>query len=287
MDLTLVLLAAGKGSRFGGLKQLHTFLPQQATLAEYAIYDAQKAGFNHFVAIVSEETKVDFEHIFKKLNLEHCSQCVLQPQSNFENRKKPWGTGHALLSVKDVVKTPFVIVNGDDFYGDNAYALAAHFLKNNHQDFAMVGYRLSETLSENGYVSRALCALDNNRVTALTEYTHIEKSGNETVDKTDNNTVLLDKNAFVSMNFWVLHPRVFDYLQEEWEGFFNHIKCFEKEEFYLPVAIQNIAKKCNLSIHLLPNYESHWLGITYANDVKIAQEKLLQLTHQGKYPKKF
>ena len=165
--------------------------------------------------------------------------------------------------------------------------MAAHFLKNNHQDFAMVGYRLSETLSENGYVSRALCALDNNHVTALTEHTHIEKQEDEIVDRTDHNIVVLDKNAFVSMNFWVLQPRIFDYLQEEWEVFFNHVKCFEKEEFYLPVAIQNIAKKCNLSIHLLPNNESHWLGITYANDVKIAQGKILQLTYQGKYPKKF
>ena len=287
MDITLVLLAAGKGSRFGGLKQLHTFLPQQATLAEYAIYDAQKAGFNHFVAIVSEETKADFENIFKKLNLQHCSECVLQPQANLENRKKPWGTGHALLSVKNIVKTPFVIVNGDDFYGDNAYTLAAHFLNNNHQDFAMVGYRLSETLSENGYVSRALCALDNNHVTALTEHTHIEKQGDEIVDTANNNIVHLDKNAFVSMNFWVLQPRIFDYLQEEWDLFFNQIKCFEKEEFYLPVAIKNKEKKCNLAIQLLPNEGSHWLGITYANDVKIAQEKLLQQTHQGKYPPNF
>ena len=282
-----IILAAGKGSRFGGLKQIHTFLPQQATLAEYAIFDAKKAGFSHFVAIVSEETKTDFENIFKKLKLEHCSECVLQSPPNIEGRKKPWGTGHALLSVKDVVKTPFVIVNGDDFYGDNAYTLAANFLNNNHQDFAMVGYRLSETLSENGYVSRALCELDNNYVKALNEHTHIETYGQDIVDKTDKYIIRLDKNAFVSMNFWVLQPSVFDYLQEEWDIFFKHITCIEKEEFYLPVAIQNIAKKCNLSIHLLPNHESHWLGITYANDVNIAQEKLIQLTQQGKYPKIF
>lgn len=287
MDTTLVLLAAGKGSRFGGLKQLHTFLPQKATLAEYAIFDAKKAGFNHFVAIVSEETKMDFENIFKKLNIEHCSHCVLQAQPNLESRKKPWGTGHALLSVKDVVKTPFVIVNGDDFYGYNAYALAADFLKNNHLNFAMVGYRLSETLSDNGYVSRALCKLDGNHVKALNEHTHIEKQGHDIVDKTDSCIVHLDKNAFVSMNFWALQPSVFKCLQEEWDVFFKHITCMEKEEFYLPVAIQNIAKKCNLSIQLLPNEGSNWLGITYANDVKIAQERLMQLTHQGKYPKNF
>lgn len=287
METTLVLLAAGKGSRFGGLKQLHTFQPQQATLAEYAIFDAKQAGFNHFVAIVSEETKAEFESIFKKLHLENCSKCVLQPKPDITNRTKPWGTGHALLSVKDYVKTPFVIVNGDDFYGNMAYRLAANFLKTNTKDFALVGYRLSETLSKNGYVSRALCTINTNRVTKLTEYTHIERQGNEVVHKTEVQTILLDKSAYVSMNFWVLQPNIFKHLENQWNLFLKDIKSIEKDEFYLPVAIQNIAKECNLSIHLLPNEESHWLGITYANDVVDAQKQLLQLTQQGSYPKNF
>ncbi len=287
IEKTLVLLAAGKGSRFGGLKQLYRFLPQQATLAEYAIFDAKKAGFNHFIAIVNEETKTEFESIFKKLKLAHCSQCILQPKTQCKDRTKPWGTGHALLSIKDVVHTPFVIINSDDFYGDESYKLAANFLQTYHKDFALVGYRLSETLSENGYVSRALCSLKNKYVVRLKEYTHIEKQNDEIVHKTETSSIPLDKNAFVSMNFWVLQPSIFTYLKAEWEIFLKNIKCIEKDEFYLPVAVQNIAKKCDITIQLLPNYGSHWLGITYANDVKNAQENLIKLTQQGKYPKNF
>lgn len=289
MNKTLVLLAAGKGSRFGGLKQLQTFQPQNATLAEFAIWDALQAGFDHFVAIVSEETHNDFEHVFQKLNLQNCSTCILQTcyEEPISTRTKPWGTGHALYCARHAIHTPFVIVNGDDFYGQSAYRLAANFLERNSSDFALIGYPLGKTLSENGYVSRALCTLENHQVVALNECLNIQRIHGKIVSTQDKNQTFLDDKALVSMNFWILQPSILKYLEIAWRKFLECLTDPFKQEFYLPVAIQNIAQKNNISIKLIENVSDHWLGITYADDVDKVQKTLLDLTEAHYYPKSF
>lgn len=289
MNKTLVLLAAGKGSRFGGLKQLQTFQPQNATLAEFAIWDALQAGFDHFVAIVSEETHSDFEHVFQKLNLQNCSTCILQTccEASISTRTKPWGTGHALYCARHAIHTPFVIVNGDDFYGQSAYRLAAEFLERNSSDFALIGYPLGKTLSENGYVSRALCTLENHQVVALNECLNIQRINGKIVSTHDKKQTFLDDKALVSMNFWILQPSILEHLETAWGKFLEHLTDPLKQEFYLPVAIQNIAQKNSISIKLIENVSDHWLGITYADDVDKVQKTLLKLTEAHYYPKSF
>ena len=281
--VTLVILAAGKGSRFGGLKQLHAFQPQGATLAEFAIWDALQSGFDYFVAIVSEDTKDYFEGVFERMGIADRSCCVLQKTDKcFENRTKPLGTGHALLSAVDAIHTPFVIVNGDDFYGREAYRLAKTFLKNNKKDFALVGYPLKETLSDNGYVSRGLCSTNGSCVLSIDEHTHIERVGNEIVSRVGETEETLDPEIFVSMNFWILQE-----LKARWNAFLKDLKDSQNEEFFLPNAIRDIAMKRGIPVRLLKNFSDSWLGITYAGDVEKVQEILLKKTSCGVYPKKF
>ena len=286
--VTLVILVAGKGSRFGGLKQLHTFQPQGATLAEYAVWDALQSGFDYFVAIVSEDTKDYFEGVFERMGIADRACCVLQKTDKcFENRIKPLGTGHALLSAVDAIHTSFVIVNGDDFYGREAYRLAKTFLKNNKKDFALVGYPLKETLSDNGYVSRGLCSTNGSCVLSIDEHTHIERFGNEIISRVGENEEKLDPETFVSMNFWILQDFILRELKARWNAFLENLKDPQNEEFFLPNAIRDIAMKHGIPIRLLKNLSDSWLGITYAGDVEKAQAILFQKTASGVYPKKF
>ena len=286
--ITLVILAAGKGNRFGGLKQLHAFQPQGATLAEFAIWDALQVGFDHFVAIVSEETKAYFEAIFEKMHIADRACCVLQKTDKaLQNRTKPLGTGHALLSAVDVIHTPFVIVNGDDFYGREAYRLARTFLQNNKRDFALVGYPLRETLSENGYVSRGVCATKGECVVSIDEHTHIECVGNAIVSRVGACATELDPETFVSMNFWILQPSILQGLEARWQFFFENLKDLQNDEFFLPNAIRDISVAKGIPVRLLKNFSGGWLGITYAGDVEKVQKVILEKTLCGVYPKIF
>ena len=291
-EYTLVLLAAGKGSRFGGLKQLHTFEPQGATLAEFALWDAWQYGFRNFVAVVSEETQEGFQEIFKKCGLEDRSKCILQeqndPKTKLFSRQKPWGTAHALYSVCEHVHTPFVIINADDFYGRDAYCYAAQFLQTHKEDYALVGYPLKKTLSPNGSVSRAVCAINEcNYVTHLQEYGHIEEKNDEILGQLDNQSFVLDTNTFVSLNFWILQTSIFKPLEQKWSTFLAQLTDPQKDEFYLPVAIQSIAQDLGLKIHCLPNLDGRWLGVTYAQDTAFVQNALIKLTQEKHYPAQF
>lgn len=286
--VTLVILAAGKGNRFGGLKQLHTFQPQNATLAEFALWDALQAGFDHFVAIVSESTRAYFESVFEKMHIKDRACCVLQKSDErYPNRVKPWGTGHALLSAVEAIHTPFVIVNSDDFYGRKAYYMAQTFLQNNKKDFALVGYPLKETLSEHGYVSRGLCLTKKDRVISIEEHTHIETLGNELVSGVGMSAVKLDPESFVSMNFWILQHFVLRKLEAKWHYFIEHLKDPQNDEFFLPNVIWDIAHEQETPIRLLKNFSDDWLGITYAGDVQKAQNTLSSKTSLGLYPAQF
>ena len=291
-EYTLVLLAAGKGSRFGGLKQLHPFEPQDATLAEFALWDAWQYGFRNFVAVVSEETQKGFQEIFKKCGLGDRSKCILQEQNDpitkQISRQKPWGTAHALYSVRKYVHTPFIIINADDFYGRDAYRYAAQFLQIHKKDYALVGYPLGKTLSPHGSVSRAVCALNEcNYVTHLQEYSHIEEKNDAIIGQFNNQFHILNTNTFVSLNFWILQPNIFKPLEQKWNTFLEQLSNPQKDEFYLPVAIQSIAQDLGLNIHCLPNLNGHWLGVTYAQDTAFVQNALIELTQAKQYPAQF
>ena len=302
VEKTLVLLAAGRGSRFGGLKQLHRFRPQNAFLAEYALFDAWKAGFWRFVAVVSPDTQEAFQSLFKKLHLEDVARCVLQtddgvPQIWRNERTKPWGTGQALVAASAFIETPFVMVNGDDFYGRDAYQLAADFIDQHPSEAALVAYPLEATLSPNGSVSRALCIVENNNVLRLDEYT-CEIRGNQIVgkrkhsattntDDAEDAVVALDPQQPTSLNFFVLPQTILQPLKAQWEQFLKNVTNPKNEEFFLPTAVQTVLKQQHKDLHLLANTRGQWLGVTYANDTEVVEKFLTEQTAIGNYPRMF
>lgn len=302
VEKTLVLLAAGRGSRFGGLKQLHRFRPQNAFLAGYALFDAWKAGFRRFVAVVSPDTHEAFQTLFKKLHLEDVARCVLQtddgvPQIWRNERTKPWGTGQALVAASAFIETPFVMVNGDDFYGRDAYQLAADFIDQHPSEAALVAYPLEATLSPNGSVSRALCIVENNNVLRLDEYT-CEIRGNQIVgkrkhsattntDDAEDAVVALDPQQPTSLNFFILPQTILSSLKAQWEQFLKNVTNPKNEEFFLPTAVQTVLKQQHKDLHLLANTRGQWLGVTYANDTEVVENFLTEQTAIGGYPRMF
>ena len=309
IEKTLVLLAAGRGSRFGGLKQLHRFRPQGAFLAEYALFDAWEAGFRRFIAVVSPDTHEAFQTLFKKRHLEDVARCVLQtddgvPQKWRNERTKPWGTGQALVAASAFIETPFVMVNGDDFYGREAYQLAADFIDQYPSEAALVAYPLEATLSPNGSVSRALCTVENNNVLRLDEYT-CGIRGSEIVGKrkicssqiletpsggsagTADAVVTLDPQQPTSLNFFVLPKTILSPLKSLWERFLSNVTDPKNEEFFLPTAVQTVLKQQHKDLHLLNNPRGQWLGVTYANDTEAVEKFLTEQTAAGYYPKRF
>ena len=302
VEKTLVLLAAGRGSRFGGLKQLHRFRPQGAFLAEYALFDAWEAGFRRFVAIVSSDTREAFQSLFKKRHLEDVARCVLQtddgvPQIWRNERVKPWGTGQALAAASAFIETPFVIVNGDDFYGREAYQLAADFIDQYPSEAALVAYPLEATLSPNGSVSRALCTVENNNVLRLDEYTcgirgnkiigKRKHSATTNTDNTKDTVVALEPQQPMSLNFFVLPKTILSPLKALWEQFLKNVVDPKNEEFFLPTAVQAVLKQQHKNLHLLNNIRGRWLGVTYADDTETVEKFLTEQTAAGWYPKMF
>lgn len=309
VEKTLVLLAAGRGSRFGGLKQLHRFRPQGAFLAEYALFDAWEAGFRRFIAVVSSDTHEAFQTLFKERHLEDVARCVLQtdegiPQIWRNERTKPWGTGQALLTATAFIETSFVIVNGDDFYGREAYQLAADFIDHQPSEVALVAYPLEGTLSPNGSVSRALCTVENNNVLRLDEYA-CGIRGSKIVGKrkvcssqvletpsagsadTADAIVALDPKQPTSLNFFVLPQTILQPLKTQWEQFLKNVADPKNEEFFLPTAVQAVLKQQRKNLHLLNNIRGQWLGVTYAKDTEVVEKFLTEQTAAGRYPQTF
>ena len=302
IEKTLVLLAAGRGSRFGGLKQLHRFRPHEAFLAEYALFDAWEAGFRRFIAVVSPDTHEAFQTLFKKRHLEDVARCVLQaddgvPQIWRNERVKPWGTGQALLAASAFIETPFVMVNGDDFYGREAYQLAADFIDRQSSEAALVAYPLGATLSPNGSVSRALCAVENNNVLRLDEYT-CEYRNNKVIGKPKHSAttnaddakdaaVALNPQHPTSLNFFVLPQTILQPLRAQWGQFLKNITDPKNEEFFLPTAVQSALRQQHKDLHLLNNTRGRWLGVTYAKDTEVVEKFLTEQTAAGWYPQTF
>lgn len=292
---TLVILAAGIGSRYGGLKQLDTFSPQGDTIMDFSIYDALQAGFGKFVFIIRKSLEDDFRSVFNeklkgKATVEYVFQEIENVPEKYRNpdRKKPWGTGHALLMAKEVVKENFAIINADDFYGRAAFQTMAKALKSTCKDsynFCTMAYLLKNTVSDNGYVSRGECEVDKDGfLTDVTEREHIEKttSGIFRKDATGN-IIPMDENTIVSMNFWGFTPRYFEFGTRLFESFLEQHSSNLKAEFYIPSVVKEIIHSEKAKVRVLQS-DAHWFGVTYKEDKIPAIEVIANLKASGVYP---
>ena len=294
---TLVILAAGMGSRYGGLKQMDSFTKEGDTIIDFSLYDAIEAGFGKVVFIIRKTFEKEFKAIYNtklagKIAVEYVFQELENVPEKYRNpeRVKPWGTGHALLMTKDVIKENFAIINADDFYSRQAFIAIAEQLRNtdkNSYDFSMVAYSLKNTISENGYVSRGECTVDENGfLTDVTERVRIEKIDGVLKSENDNGEMFpIDENTTVSMNFWGFTPKCFEFGDTLFLDFLEKTKENLKAEFYLPTIVNTMLSSKKASVKVLES-DSKWFGVTYSDDKEKAQLEINKLKENGVYPTK-
>ena len=292
---TLVVLAAGMGSRFGGLKQMTPVDKQGNSILHYSIYDAIQAGFGKVVFVIKKAIEEDFRQITagleKHIDVAYAFQEVDMLPSGFQvpgERTKPWGTGHAVLCAKDEVDGPFTVINSDDFYGRGAYMAIADFLRQPHSDreYAMVGFLLKNALTENGSVARGVCELQNGNLAKVTERTKIFKRGSDAAYTEDGeHFVPLSGDTVVSMNFWGYQPSMMEELERRFPVFLEErlpkdpVKC----EFYLPFATDALIQEGSASVRVLKTDET-WYGVTYREDLPTVVDAIAAMRRAGKYP---
>lgn len=294
---TLVILAAGMGSRYGGLKQMDAFTPEGDTIIDFSIYDALQAGFGKFVFIIRKRFEKEFkksiesklkgkaEVVYVYQELENVPEKYINPE-----RTKPWGTGHALLMAKDAVKENFAIINADDFYGKEAFEVMAKSLSAKDKksyNFNMMAYLLKNTVSDYGFVSRGECQVDKNgNLADVTERTHIEKINGKLMRKNDAGQFIpIDENTIVSMNFWGFTPKCFEFGSHLFEAFLEANKTNLKAEFYIPSIVNEILKSGKATVEVLKS-DAKWFGVTYKEDKQIVQDAIAQLKANNIYPQK-
>ena len=293
----LVILAAGIGSRYGGLKQLDTFSDQGDTILDFSIYDAIRAGFGKVVFIIRKNIEEEFKSFFnKKLAGKIAVDYVFQEMDNIpdrfkeNNRKKPWGTGHALLMAKNAVTENFAVINADDFYGREAFKVMAESLNSidsKSTAFNMIGYVLKNTISEYGFVSRGECQVDDeNFLTGLVERTHIEKSGGILKFKDDHgNLIPISEETIVSMNFFGFTPKYFEITEPLFEGFLEENYQDPSKEFFIPLAINHLIVHDMATMEVLHS-NARWFGVTYKQDKDYVTSEIKKLKVAGIYPEK-
>lgn len=291
---TLVVLAAGMGSRYGGNKQIDGFGPNGETILEYSIFDAIRAGFGKVVFIVRQEIlDVAKEKFLPKLQGKIEVDWVIQSLDSFvpaelkqADRVKPFGTAHAVLCAKDAVKEPFAVINADDFYGKEAFEEIGKFLsKDARPDLhAMVGYAIQNVLSENGTVSRGVCETnEKGQLIGMTERTSIALEGGKILSKGEGEVLEIAENTPVSMNFWGFHPDVFADVEQMWKDFLPANKENLKSEFYIPTVANNLIQSGKAAFEILPGGKT-WFGVTYTEDKPVVIEALKSLHDSGEYP---
>lgn len=298
MKPTLFILAAGMGSRYGGLKQLDGLGPNGETIMDYSVYDAVRAGFGKVVFVIRESFENDFRNIvLKKYEGIIQTEVVFQALENIPEgialnpeREKPWGTNHAVMMGKDVIKEPFAVINADDFYGKESFEVMAEFLRNvegKKNEYSMIGYRVGNTLSESGSVARGVCSVDENgNLTTVVERTSIVRKDGEIVF-TDENGVAqtLHENTPVSMNFWGFTPEYFQYSEEMFVDFLKNHGNELKSEFFIPLVVNNLIVDGTATCKVLDT-TAKWFGVTYAEDRQSVVDKINKLVADGIYPEK-
>ncbi len=294
MKPTLLVLAAGMASRYGGNKQTDSFGPNGETIIDYSIFDAIRAGFGKVVFIIREEFKENFDKLFAsklygRIEIDYVFQPVDPeiPGIGKLNRTKPWGTAHAVMCAKNQIHEPFCVINADDFYGQEAFQKMADFLTKeaNSNTFSMIGYLLGNTLSENGSVSRGVCQTDENgNLVAINERTKIYRGADQKIVFEDENgcTELPSDNP-VSMNFWGFTPAVFEMAENMFIDFATKNHENPKSEFFIPLLADAFIQVPGQFLKVIPT-QSPWFGVTYQEDKPVVKQSLLNLVEQGVYP---
>lgn len=296
MKPTLLILAAGMGSRFGGLKQIEPVGPNGETILEYSIFDAIRAGFGKVVFVIRTSFAEEFKALFQsklegKIQVEYVFQELDKLPAGYKlpaDREKPWGTGHAILMAKDVINEPFAAINADDFYGAEAYQVISKFLtttvKPDH--LAMIGYKLNKTLSDFGGVSRGICVTnEKNHLTQITETHKIHQENGSYFCELNSEKKELTGSETVSMNFWGFDPGVFNRLEEQFKDFLDHHINVPKSEFYIPFCVFEMIRKKQANVEVL-EADSPWFGVTFKEDKPFVSEQIRLLTQKGIYPDK-
>ena len=277
MDTTLVVMAAGMGSRFGGLKQIEPVGPNGEVILDFSVFDAVKSGFNKVVFIIRRDIEEDFKEITKQriektIDVEYVFQDMDILPGGFkvpEGRTKPWGTGHAVYCAKDKLTTPFALINADDFYGRSTFETIHDSLVNGYKT-CMVGFKLGNTLTENGTVARGVCEVEDGYLKKITEYTSIDKNSGVPLDTT------------VSMNMWGLTPEIFDYMENDFVNFLNNMKNPLKDEYYIQSVVNLMMHDYNEKVKVFDTNEK-WYGVTYKEDKQMVVDAMKRLFKEGYY----
>ena len=297
-QVTLLVLAAGMGSRYGGLKQLDPVGPNGETVIDYSVFDAIRAGFNKVVFVIREEFSEEFKKsvgnkFVDKIAVEYAYQNINDLPDGFsvpEERIKPWGTGHAILAASGVVNESFAVINADDFYGKDAYTQICNYLirfddKQEQRIYCMVGYPLRNTLSENGSVSRGICSInESGQLESVKELTKIVKTDQGPVNMSeDGKSVLLDGAEIVSMNMWGFTPDIFVHLERLFTTFLEQNLDNLTSEFYIPFAVDSLIATRTTCVDVLQT-TGNWFGVTYQEDKDFVQDSIQLLIKSGEYP---
>lgn len=289
-NITLLIMAAGMGSRYGGLKQLDAIGPSGETIIDYSVYDAIKAGFTKVVFIIRK----DFEQEFKskitdkyegQIQVEFAFQNLNDLPDEFtcpEGREKPWGTGHAILSARDVINEPFVAINGDDFYGRESFKVVADYYRKGANSFSMVAFKLDKTLSSFGGVTRGLCTVNDEKLNTVIETADLQKTD---YGVSSNRDIELDGSEPVSMNVWGFTPILFKYLEEKFVEFLSENGTEMKSEYLIPSVVNELIQSGQETVHVLRSGAT-WFGVTYKEDKPYVEGEIEKLVNKGEYPGK-
>ncbi|HNW85521.1 MAG TPA: sugar phosphate nucleotidyltransferase [Candidatus Limiplasma sp.] len=292
----LVIMAAGLGSRYGGLKQIDPVDDRRQIIIDYSIYDAVRAGFGKVICVIKPEMEADFREVIGDriapfVDLAYAYQRPDTLPAGFtvpEGRVKPWGTAHALLSAKPLIDAPFAVINADDFYGRTAYRQLVTFLSEPHGpgEHAMVGYDIKNTLTENGHVARGVCKVENGRLTEIVERTYIvPREGGAAFSEDGEHFTFLPNGTVVSMNFWGFQPSLMDEVEARFAGFLkqnlpeNPLKC----EYFLPLVPNQLIHEGKATVTVLPTQEK-WYGVTYRDDMRSVRKAIARMVGDGLYP---
>lgn len=296
MKPTLLILAAGMGSRYGGLKQIDGIGPNQEPIIEYSIYDAIKAGFGKIVFVIREEFDAAFRKIFDAFNDRIQIEYVYQPVNvkldglDLIKRTKPWGTSHAVLVAKDVINEPFAVINADDYYGSNSFKIMADFLVNDCSEtkMSMIGYILENTLSENGTVNRGVCNVDENKnLIEVIERVKLARQNGKVVYNIGSNEPCgeVDPKSYVSMNYWGFHPFIFEEIEKGLHKFMEENADHPTAEYYIPDIVTTKIQSKEIAFSVIPTNDN-WFGVTYKEDKQMAVDTLNKHIKSGVYPMK-
>ncbi|MBT6982646.1 MAG: nucleotidyltransferase [Candidatus Marinimicrobia bacterium] len=289
-NITLLIMAAGMGSRYGGLKQLDAIGPSGETIIDYSVYDAIKAGFTKVVFIIRK----DFEQEFKskitdkyegQIQVEFAFQDLNDLPDEFtcpEGREKPWGTGHAIFSARNIINEPFVAINGDDFYGRESFKVVADYYRKGANSFSMVAFKLDKTLSSFGGVTRGLCTVNDEKLNTVIETADLEKTD---YGVSSNRDIELDGTEPVSMNVWGFTPILFKYLEEKFVEFLSENGTEMKSEYLIPSVVNELIQNGQETVHVLRSGAT-WFGVTYKEDKPYVEGEIEKLVNKGEYPGK-